>query len=134
MRIWKITSGHREWRSTILGDWIRNNYISLGTGYPRRSHVPRFFKEMRLGDKVVVVAEKHIYAIGEVKSKPRKPPRVKDEVYVKRRDVVWHKITKINYFDLPLFPKSLKKKLSMRPAIVPLRKKDWKFLSTLLRA
>jgi len=53
LRYWKIVSGHKEKtpdevKSVMLGDWLRNNYISIGWGAEYPQH--RVFRdEMVIG-------------------------------------------------------------------------------------
>ena len=110
----------------ILGDWLRHDYISVGFEDPEQISRKRF-DEMRIGDKVVVVTDKYIWAIGEIKGKLYE--KDEPELYSYRRDVVWYKVTRLGYEN---FPASLKNKLSRPHTVVPLERDDWQVIQTYL--
>lgn len=126
IRYWRIVAGHPkgkddkvEPKSIILGDWLRNDYVSIGFEDPQQVSRRRF-DEMRIGDKVVVLTDKHIWAMGEIKRDTYE--KGDSELYSYRRDVIWYKITRLSY---DAFPDSLKNKLKNPHAVLPLDKNDW---------
>ncbi|MCJ7430016.1 hypothetical protein MUO83_02215 [Candidatus Bathyarchaeota archaeon] len=131
MRYWKIVAGHHERReqapddirSILLGDWLRKNYIAIGWGKDNPQH--RVFRdEMKIGNRVVVVADGFIWAIGaitgEFKEKTKLPQG--SRLYEFQREVVWYKITKLSYSN---FEKSLKNKLGANRTINELSSDQW---------
>jgi hypothetical protein len=125
-RYWRIVAGHPKQRddriqpkSIILGDWLRRDYISIGFEDPRQVSRKRF-NEMEVGDKVVVVTDKHIWAVGEIAEDVYE--KEEEELYRYRRNVVWYKITRLSYDN---FPVSLKNKLRNPHTIMELNKDEW---------
>ena len=123
---WRIVAGHPKQRdesiepkSIILGDWLRHDYVSIGWEDPKQVSRRRF-DEMQIGDKVVAVTDKHIWAIGEIKGNLYEEED--EELYRYRRDVIWYKITRLRYDN---FPVPLKNKLSNPHTVMKLDKKDW---------
>jgi len=64
MRFWRIVAGHDVAKSIILGDWLRKDYVSLEFG--PEDKMTKKLEGMEIGDKVVVVSEGHVYAVGEI--------------------------------------------------------------------
>ena len=122
MRFWRIVAGDPEFRSKILGDWLRKNYISIGYDDPNQVSRRRF-DEMEIGDRVVVVADGYIFAIGEVTSELYMMEE--PDLYDYRRDVLWYKVTKERYDE---FPPSLKNKLSYAQTMIELSRDEWESL------
>jgi predicted Mrr-cat superfamily restriction endonuclease len=130
MSYWKIVAGHKyrapdEVKSVTLGDWLRKNYIAIGWGEGNPQH--KVFKnDMKIGDKVIVVTDGFIWAIGEITSDFKQVSLPEgSNLYENKRDVVWHKVTKRSYRELPL---SLKNKLKANRAINKLNAKQWESL------
>lgn len=132
MKYWRIVAGHEEIRSKLLGDWLRRKYISIWgtritTDYDAGSR--RIRDEMEIGDKLVVVADGYVWAIGEIAG-PFKQKKGRTELYPNWRRVTWSKVCKIRYRD---FPKSLASKLRVRkPPLTELSRDDWETLLTCL--
>lgn len=89
---WRIVSGHRkekddrlEPKSIILGDWLRNDYISIGFEDPQQVSRKRF-NDMKIGDKIVVITDKHIWAVGEIIGNLYE--KDEEELYSYRRNVI----------------------------------------------
>ena len=122
MKFWRIVAGNPEIKSLILGEWLRLNYISVG--YERLHDADRsqrqLFTNMEKGDKVVVVTDGCIWAVGEIAGKPYE----KDEppAYKNRKNVVWYKITRVRYDGLP---EKLQNKLTNQPSIRRLSNDEW---------
>jgi hypothetical protein len=125
-RYWRIIAGHPkrkddriEPKSIILGDWLRNDYVSIGWEDPQQVSRRRF-DEMKIGDKVVAITDKHIWAIGEIAGDLYE--KEVEELYPYRRNVIWYKITRLSYEN---FPVSLKNKLRSPHSVMELDKNDW---------
>ena len=123
---WRIVAGHPKRRddriepkSIILGDWLRNDYVSIGFEDPKQVSRRRF-DEMKCGDKVVVVTDKHIWAIGEIAGDTYE--KEDEELYPYRRNVIWYRITRLSYDS---FPAVLKNKLRNPHTVMELDKNDW---------
>jgi len=127
LRFWRIVAGHRGAKSMILGDWLRNNYISIGWEDPDQPSRRRF-DEMQIGDRIVVVTDGCIFAIGQILSDLYE--KEEPGLYPYRRDVMWYKVTKIKYDE---FPEVLRNKLSHRHALLELRKDEWETLVLLVK-
>ena len=130
MRYWKIVAGHRERtpdeiKSVMLGDWLRNNYIAIGWGEDNPQH--RVFKDdMKIGDRVVVVTDGFIWALGEITGNFESVTLPEGSaLYEYRKNVFWYKITKLSYKNLP---KTLKNKLSGSRTINELSSNQWESL------
>ena len=130
LRYWKIVAGHKEKtpdevKSVMLGDWLRNNYIAIGWGEENSQH--RVFRDdMNIGDKVVVVTDGLIWALGEITGDFESLTLPKESaLYEHRRNVFWYKITKLSYRNIP---KALKNKLSGSRAINELNCDQWESL------
>jgi len=90
-RVWRIVPGDKNHRDTILGKFLRGDYVAVGwlLWTPNLTNVPEdqfesrvdpamsgmekkvvhdFRYEMRKGDTVIVSADGKIYAIGEIMS------------------------------------------------------------------
>lgn len=130
MRYWKIVAGHRERReqapddikSILLGDWLRKNYIAIGWGEDNPQH--RVFRdEMKIGNKVVVVTDGFIWAIGAITGEFEKSKLPQgSRLYEFQREVVWYKITKLSYSN---FERPLKNKLGANHTINELSSDQW---------
>ncbi|MEM3580247.1 MAG: hypothetical protein QXH40_01210 [Candidatus Bathyarchaeia archaeon] len=125
-RYWRIVAGHPkqkedriEPKSIILGDWLRNDYVSIGWEDPKQISRRRF-DEMKIGDKIVVTTDKHIWAIGEIAGNLYE--KEEGELYPYRKDVIWYKITRLSYDN---FPASLRNKLRNPHTVMELDKNDW---------
>jgi len=123
---WRIVAGHpkrrddrTEPKSIILGDWLRHDYVSIGWEDPQQPSRKRF-GEMQISDKVVVVTDKHIWAIGEISGDLYE--KEEEELYPFRKAVIWYKITRLGYDN---FPVSLKNKLKSPHAVMELDKNEW---------
>jgi hypothetical protein len=126
IRYWRIVAGHPKRRderiepkSIILGDWLRNDYVSIGWEDPKQVSRRRF-DEMKIGDKVVAITDKHIWAIGEIAGDVYE--KEDEELYSYRRNVVWYKITRLGY---DIFPVSLKNKIRNPHTVMELDKNEW---------
>jgi len=75
-----------------LGDWLRKDYISVGWSDPTQPS-RRCFDDMEVGDRIVVVADGCVFAIGEVASDLYE--KEEPDLYRYRRDVFWYKVTKM---------------------------------------
>src|SRR4030042_2965236 len=102
MGYWKIVAGHRKHttddvRSVILGDWLSHEYVAIGWDKDEGQH--NVFKDkVQIGDKIVVVAEGFIWAIGEITSELETTDLPEgSKLYEHRRKVVWLKIMKLSY-------------------------------------
>lgn len=122
MRFWRIVAGHPEAKSIILGDWLRKDYVSIGWEDPTQVSRRRF-NEMQIGDRVVVVTDGCIFAIGEIRGDLYE----KDEpdVYPYRKDVTWYKVTRAKY---DVFPEALRNKLSNPHTVLELTPEEWQTL------
>ena len=123
---WRIVAGHPKRRderiepkSIILGDWLRHDYVSIGWEDPRQISRRRF-DEMQIGDKVVAVTDKHIWAMGEINGDLYEEED--EELYRYRKNVIWYKITRLGYDN---FPVSLKNKLRSPHAVMELDRNEW---------
>lgn len=134
MRYWKIVAGHRERRerapddikSILLGDWLRHTYIAIGWGEDNPQH--RVFRdEMEVGDKVVVVTDGFIWALGVIigEFKEARLPEG-SHLYEYQRDVIWYKVTRLSYGD---FEKSLRNKLGANRTINELSSDQWESIA-----
>ena len=130
MAYWKIVAGHKErspeeFKSVTLGDWLRKNYISIG--WDKDSSQYKLFKEsMNIGDKVVIVTDGFIWALGEITGDFKEVSLRKDSIlYSNRRDVFWYLVTKKSYRKLP---SHLKNKLQGNRAIHKLDSNQWETL------
>jgi hypothetical protein len=93
--------------------------VSVGFDNPQQVSRKRF-EGMEIGDKVVAVTDKQIWAIGEIKGGIYE--KMEEELYPMRRDVIWYKITRLGY---DAFPESLKNRLRNPHTVMPLDKNDW---------
>jgi len=130
MQYWKIVAGHKEKdpdevKSVILGDWLRHNYIAIG--WDETTPQGKAFKdEMQINDKVVVVSDGFVWALGVIESDMRTVDLEKDShLYPNQRKVTWSKITKATYKS---FPKTLYNMLKSPKALVKLDNEDWETL------
>jgi len=131
MGYWKIVAGHKERtpdevKSVMLGDWLRHNYIAIGWGKDNPQH--RVFRDkVKIGDKVVVVTDGFIWALGEITGTFKAVPLPeKSNLYEFRKDVVWLKVTKLSCKQLP---KSIKNKLTLKRAINKLNPSEWESIA-----
>jgi hypothetical protein len=97
MSYWKIVAGHKyrapdEVKSVTLGDWLRKNYIAIGWGEGNPQH--KVFKnDMKIGDKVIVVTDGFIWAIGEITSDFKQVSLPEgSNLYENKRDVAINKL------------------------------------------
>jgi hypothetical protein len=133
MKYWRIIAGHEEIRSQLLGDWLREEYISIWSDRITKSDYDagsrRIRDEMEFGDKVVVVADGCVWAIGEIIG-PFKQEKSKTKLYPNYRDVRWSKVCKREYRN---FPKSIRSRLrARRPPLTELNSREWETLITCL--
>jgi hypothetical protein len=119
VKYWRLIVKHRnqtpekfEHKSLILGDWLRHNYISIGDDI---EHISRErFDKMQEGDKIAVVSDEYIWAIGY---------RIENvHLHSVRRNVIWDKITRLKQDD---FHNSLKAELKKPDTIVSLNEAEW---------
>ncbi len=107
-----------DYKSLILGDWLRYGYISIGEDSEQFSR--ERFHEMQDGDKIAVVTDNHLWAVGEIRGFVY---RIEDEhLHPVRRKVVWNKVTRIRTDELP---EILTSKLKKPDIIVSLNEGDW---------
>ncbi len=107
-----------EHKSLILGDWLRHNYISIGDDIEQFSR--ERFDEMQQGDKIAVVSDEYIWAIGEIIGFVY---RIENEhLHSVRRNVIWDKIRRLKQDD---FPNSLKAELKKPDTVVSLNEDEW---------
>jgi len=125
-KYWRIVAGHPkesddkfEPNSLILGDWLRYDYISIGFEDPKQISRRRF-DEMQEGDKISVITDKYLWAIGEIVGFVYRMES--ENLHPVRRKVIWHKITRVKHDS---FPDSLKDKLRNPHTVVPLDENDW---------
>jgi hypothetical protein len=125
-KYWRIVAGQKkqtddkfEPESLILGDWLRHDYISIGFEDPKQISRKRF-DEMQDGDKIAVITDEYLWAIGEIKGFVYR--KESENLHNVRRNVIWHKIVRLEY---DTFPNSLKDKLRKPHTVVPLDKNDW---------
>ncbi len=106
MGYWKIVAGHKkdttgDVRSVILGDWLRHDYVAIGWDKDEGQHNV-FRDNVFIGDKIVVVAEGFIWAIGEITSNLETIDLLNDsKLYRHQRKVFWFKVMKLSYKNLP---------------------------------
>ena len=134
MQYWKIVAGHRgkdpdEVKSVILGDWLRKNYVSIGW----EEDTPQgkaFREEMSVGDRVVVVSDGFVWALGIIEGGAKNVALDEDSLlYSCQRKVTWLKVTKTAY---KFFSKRLYNKLKTPKALVRLQAEDWEVLTACL--
>jgi hypothetical protein len=131
---WRIIAGHPKTRenrvapkSIILGDWLRWDYVSVGFDDPKQVSRKRF-DDMNIGDKIVAVTDKHIWAIGEITGGVYS--KDEEELYTHRRNVVWYRVTRLDY---DAFPDSLRNKLRNPHTVMPLDENDWETILACIR-
>jgi len=134
MRYWKIVAGHWESRerapddikSIMLGDWLRHNYIAIGWGEDNPQH--RVFRdEMQIGDKVAVVTDGFVWALGVITGEFGEATLPEgSHLYEYQRGVIWYKITKLSYRD---FEKSLRNMLGANRTINELSSDQWESIA-----
>jgi hypothetical protein len=134
MQYWKIVAGHREkdpdeTKSVILGDWLRHDYIAIG--WEETTPQGKMFKnEMCIGDRVVVVSDGFVWALGVIESDMKVALLEKDShLYPYQRRVTWTKVTKRAYNN---FPKRLYNILKTPKALVKLKAEGWENLISCL--
>ena len=132
MQYWKIVAGHGEkdpdeTKSLILGDWLRHNYIAIG--WEEKTPQGKIFdKDIQVGDKVVVVTDGYVWALGTIEDKMKKVNLTKNShLYPYQRKTSWSKITKVEYRN---FPRFLYNKLKLPKALNKLNREDWETLLT----
>jgi len=132
LQFWKIVAGWRDYKSVVLGGWLRHNYVSIGF----KGNTPQgkaFKEEMQKGDKIVVVSGGFVWALGVVESDMKiagKGSHPYSDPYPYRRKVTWTKVCKVVYKDFPI---SLYNKLKSPKALVKLGPEDWQTLLACLR-
>jgi hypothetical protein len=127
---WKIVAGHREkdpdeTKSVVLGDWLRHNYVAIG--WEENTPQGKAFKDdICPQDRVVVVSDGFVWALGVIESDMKTVPLERDShLYPYQRKVTWSSVTKVAYKN---FPKSLYNKLKSPKALVKLHSEDWENL------
>ncbi len=130
MGYWKIVAGHAqrtpdEVKSVMLGDWLRKEYIAIGVKKDTPQY--RVFKDgMKIGDKVMVVTDGFIWALGEITGELERVQLPNESnLYEYRRTVVWYRITKRSYKQLPT---TLRNKLQANRTINELDSNQWESL------
>jgi len=126
VKYWRITVDHPiqtddtfEYKSLILGDWLRHDCISIGDENPEQASRKKF-NEMQNGDKIAVVVDGCLWAVGEIKGFVHRIER--KPLHSVRRNVIWYKIAraKLDCFDVPL-----KTKLANPNTVMSINEKDW---------
>ena len=127
MKYWRLVAGDKYGRSIILGDWIRKEYIAVGFEDP--NHITRKrFSSMEEGDKVVIVAEGYVYAVGELIGDEYE--KAEPDLYLHRRDTEWYMVTRTPY---TRFPTRLKNKLQNPHTLLELSEDEWETLMMCLK-
>lgn len=135
LQYWKIVAGHKEkdpdeTKSVTLGDWLRHNYIAIG--WEETTPQGKAFKaDMSVRDKVVVVSDGFVWALGVIESDMKTAAlESNSHLYPYQRKVTWMRINKVEYKNLP---KPLYNKLKTPKALVKLHREDWETLLACLQ-
>ena len=100
----------------------RKNYVAIGWSEGNPQHKV-FRDEMKVDDRVVVVTDGFIWAIGAITGEFERAKLPEgSRLYEFQKEVVWYKVAKLSYSN---FEKSLRNKLGANRTINELNSEQW---------